>query len=180
MNLLQNLCVAALLATTCMGQAGAPEPEFVAVFYRLDGERLIPLERQTPTTKGGAGGFVFVSVKMAAEFPGSKSPIRFASGPLSFVVRLMAYGAMGDPNATYILRKLEQKKSTRRLVFMSGHFSPVGGSMATNFVQGGLPVKFTKYGDGSLKMTTGALAPGEYAVSKAYPGQAVFCFGVDK
>jgi hypothetical protein len=87
---------------------------------------------------------------------------------------------VGDPNATYILRRLEQKKSTRLLILMSGHFSPVGGSVATSMVQGGLPVEFAKYGDASLKMTTGALAPGEYAVSKAYPGQAVFCFGVDK
>jgi hypothetical protein len=169
-----------LLATTCLAQAVAPEPEFADVFYRLDGDKLIALERQTPTTKGGGGGFVFVSVKVAAEFAGAKSSIRFTSVPLTFAVRTMPYGAMGDPNATYILRKLEQKKSTRRLIFMSGHMSPVGGAVSTNFAQGGLPLEFVKYGEGSLKITTAALPPGEYAISKAYPGQAVFCFGVDK
>jgi hypothetical protein len=118
-------------------------------------------------------------MRMTAEFSGAKSPVRFASEPLAFIVRALPYGA-GDPNATYILRKLDQKKSSRILTFMSGHFSPVGGGAATNFAQGGLPVEFVRWGEGSLKMTTGALAPGEYAVGKSYPGQAVFCFGVDR
>src|ERR1039457_213770 len=151
MKLFHALAVAAVFASTCMGQAVVPEPEFADVFFRLDGDKLVPLERQVATMKGGAGGFIVMKMKMTAEFPGAKSPIRFASVPLTFVVRIMAYAAMGDPNATYILRKLEQNKSTRRLIFMSGHFSPIGGSVATNMVQGGLPVEFAKYGDGSLK-----------------------------
>jgi hypothetical protein len=177
MQLFQTLCVVTLLATTCMGQAVAPEPEFADVFYRLDGEKLIPLERQTATTKGGASGFIYVKMKMVSDFPGAKSPVRFPAGALTFIVRTVPY-ASGDPNSMYVLRKLEQRKSGRRLTVMAGHFSPVGGSVSTNFAQGGLPVEFARHGGGSLKMTTGALTAGEYAVSKAY-GQAVFCFGVD-
>ena len=119
----------ALLAAACVAQA-PPEPEFSDVFYRLDGEKLIPLERQTATMKGGAGGFIYVKMRMTAEFSGAKSPVRFASEPLAFIVRAMPYGVSGDPNATYILRKLDQKKSSRILTFMSGHFSPVGGAAA--------------------------------------------------
>jgi hypothetical protein len=87
--------------------------------------------------------------------------------------------AGGDPNSMYVLRKLEQRKNGRCLTVMAGHFSPVGGSVSTNFAQGGLPVEFARYGGGSLKLTSGDLPPGEYAVSRAH-GQALFCFGVDK
>ena len=180
MKLFHALAVAAVFASTCMGQAVAPEPEFADVFFRLDGDKLVPLERQVATMKSGAGGFIVMKMKMTAELPGAKSPIRFPSVPLTFVVRVMPYAPIGDPDATYILRKLEQNKSSRRLIYMSGHVSPVSSSIGTNMVQGGLPVEFAKYGDGSLKMTTAALPPGEYAVSKSYPGQAVFCFGVDR
>jgi len=165
----------ALLSVACIAQA--PEPDFSDVFYRLDGEKLIPLERQTGTTKHDMGGFIYVKTRTTAEFSGTKSPVRFTSGPLAFMVRAMPYSVESDPNATYVLRKLEQKKSSRLLTFMSGHFSPAGAS--TSMAQG-LPVAFARYGEGSLKITTGALAPGEYALGKTYPGQAVFCFGVDK
>ena len=177
MRVVRVLCAAVVLAATGGGQAVAPEPEFSDVFYRLDGERLIPLERQTATTKGGASGFIYVKMKMVSDYPGAKSPVRFPAGSLILVVRMVPY-ANGDPNSMYVLRKLEQRKNGRRLTVMVGHFSPVGGSVSTNFAQGGLPVEFARYGSGSLKMTTGALTAGEYAVNKAY-GQAVFCFGVD-
>ena len=61
---------------------------------------------------------------------------------------------------------------------MAGHASPLGASTQTNLAQGVLPVEFAKYGDASIKLHTGPLPPGEYAVSRIY-GQTVFCFGVD-
>jgi hypothetical protein len=38
------------------------------------------------------------------------------------------------------------------LVIMAGHASPVGVSTQTNLAQGVLPVEFSKYGNGSLKV----------------------------
>ena len=175
----QVALIAALFAMTCWAQAVAPEPEFSDMFYRLDGEKLVTLERQNSTMRGGASGFVYMKMKLSADFPGAKSPIRFQSGVLALIVRPLGGGyAAGDPNSMYYLRKLEQRKNARRLTMMDGHVSPVGSSISTNLIAGALPVEFTKYGEGSLKLTTGTLPPGEYAVGRAY-GQAAFCFGVD-
>jgi len=35
-----------VLALTCVAQSAVPEPEIADIFYRLDGDKLIPLERQ--------------------------------------------------------------------------------------------------------------------------------------
>ncbi len=64
------------------------------------------------------------------------------------------------------------------MVFMAGHFSPLGGSVKTDPLQGAMAVTFSRYGLGSLKVTTGPLPPGEYALGLIYP-QGVFCFGID-
>ncbi len=95
------------------------------IFYRLDGERLISLERQGAATQTGAHGFIVMSMKSAAEFPGGKSPIRFNAGePLTFIVRsAIPIGAM-DPNTIYHFRRLVAKKKTRELVTMSGNANP--------------------------------------------------------
>ena len=155
------------------------EPDTAEVFYRLEDSKLIPLERQTATIHGKASGFIVMSMKSVSEFPGGKSPIRFRSGePLDFVVRSAFALSAVDPNTFYSLRHLDAKKKKRELVIMAGHASPVGASMQTNLAQGVLPVEFSKYGNGSIKLHTGPLAPGEYAVSHTY-GQTVFCFGVD-
>jgi hypothetical protein len=66
----------------------------------------------------------------------------------------------------------------RAVLLMSGHAQPFGGSATTTPAEGVLPVEISRYGGSSLKMTTGELAPGEYAVGHPY-GPAVFCFGVD-
>lgn len=68
----------------------------------------------------------------SAEFKGGKSPVRFSTGDLTLVVRILAFMGSTDPNATYVLRKLEEKKSSRKLVVMSDHISPIGGSVAMN------------------------------------------------
>jgi hypothetical protein len=73
---------------------------------------------------------------------------------------------------------MSSKKKSREIVFSSGHFSPFGGSMTTNLAQGSLPVTFTRYGGSSIKVTTAALPPGEYTLSRA-SALDVFCFGVD-
>jgi len=149
------------------------------VFFRLDAGKLIPLERQTAVIQGKASGFIVMTMKSASEFPGAKSPVRFTSDrPLEFVVRTLLASSSVDPTTLYVLRRLGTKKKSRELIIMSGRASPLGASTNSPLAQGVLPVEFSRYGTSSLKMTTAALQPGEYAVSRQY-GQTVFCFGVE-
>jgi hypothetical protein len=174
-----KLLTIVLLAIVVLAQTSTPlEPEMADIFYRLDRDKLIALERQAAAIKGSAHGFIVMGMKTASEFPGAKSPVRFSSGHLDLVVRSVIPVTAIDPNTIYCLRKLNPKKKTRELLIMSGHASPVGATTTTTPAQGVLPVAFSRYGNSSLKMTTGELAPGEYAVGKPY-GPAVFCFGVD-
>ena len=175
------IAIAVLMTSLVVGaaQEPVPEPEFAEVFVALDSGKLIPLERQTASVQGGGGGFIVASAKAAYVVPGNKSPVRFHSGKaLDFVVRTAIASTTVDPSTVYVLRKMESKKKTREIVFSSGHFYPGGGSMNTNLAQGSLPVSFTKYGASSIKVTTGALPAGEYALSRA-SALDVFCFGVD-
>jgi hypothetical protein len=174
-----NLFAMLVIALTSFAQSTMPEPEMADIFYRLDVDKLIALERQAAVFQGSAHGFVVMKMKAAAEFPGAKSPVRFKGGErLDLVVRSAIPISAVDPNTIYCLRKLDPKKKTRELVMMSGHAQPFGASTTTMPAEGILPVEFSPYGKSSLKMTTGALAPGEYAVGHPY-GPAVFCFGVD-
>ena len=174
-----KLCVALMLALTCVAQSAAPEPEIADIFYRLDGNKLISLERQAASIHGSAHGFIVMSMKTASEFPGAKSPVRFKREQhFELIVRSIVPVSAVDPNTIYCLRRLNPKKKTRELIIMSGHAQPFGASATTTPAEGVLPVEFSRYGSSSLKMTTGELAPGEYAVGPLY-GPAVFCFGVD-
>jgi hypothetical protein len=173
-----------LVVLMCSGLAGVAqetvaEPEFADVFFRLDAGKLAPLERETAVIQGKASGFIVMSTKAASEFPGARSPVRFHSDqPLEFVVRSPFASSSVDPNTLYVLRKLKDKKKSRELVIMAGKVTPIGGSTKTNLAEAVLPVTFARYGDTSIKITTGPLLPGEYALSRLY-GQTVFCFGVD-
>ena len=179
MKLRQMALVMIALTLTCVAQTAVPEPEMADIFYRLDGDKLIPLERQAAAIHGNAHGFIVMSMKTASEFPGSKSPVRFKSGGhLDLIVRSVIPTTAVDPNTLFVLRKLNSKKKTRELVIMSGHAQPFGASTTMTPAEGVLPVEFSRYGSSSLKMTTGELAPGEYAVGHPY-GPAVFCFGLD-
>ena len=174
-----KLFAAMAITLACLAQADVPEPDVADVFYRLDAGSLVPLERQAATFHGSAHGFVVMSMKSAAGFPGAKSPVRFKSGQhVELIVRSQLSASVVDPNTLYSLRKLESKKKTRELVMMSGHASPLGTSSTSNPAEGVLQVDFSKFGTSSLKMDAGVLAPGEYAVGRFY-GSAVFCFGVD-
>lgn len=175
------LTVAVLLSAVipAMSQNAVPEPEFNDVFTALVEGKLIPLERETATIHAGGGGFMVVGTKAAYEIPGNKSPVRFhTSQPLVFVVRTALASTSVDPSTFYVLRRLDSKKKTREAVFMTGHFSPVGGSTKTDLMNGTLPVSFTHYGASSLKLSVDQLPPGEYALSFS-TGPTVFCFGID-
>lgn len=175
------LIVAVLLSVVIpvMSQNAVPEPEFNDVFTALVEGKLIPLERETATIHAGGGGFMVVGTKAAYEIPGNKSPVRFHTAqPLAFVVRTALASTSVDPSTYYVLRRLDSKKKTREAVFMTGHFSPVGGSTKTDLMNGTLPVSFTHYGASSLKLSVDQLPPGEYALSFS-TGPTVFCFGID-
>jgi hypothetical protein len=173
------LFVAITIALVCLAQTEIIQPDLADIFYRLDEGKLIPLERQTAAFKGGAHGFIVMSMKAAAEFPGAKSPVRFRTGErIEFVVRSILSGSTVDPNILYSLRKLESKRKTRQLVIMSGHATPLGGSATVTPAEGTLQVEFSKHGASSYKMIVKDLPPGEYAVGRLY-GPSVFCFGVD-
>jgi hypothetical protein len=179
MRFFAALLIGAVCSLAGVGQDTVPEPEFTNVFLRLDAGKLISLERQTASIHGKASGFIVMSTKAASEFSGAKSPVRFRSDqPLDFVVRSALASSTVDPSTLYVLRKLNSKKKSRELVIMAGHVTPIGGSTNTDLAQGVLPVTFARYGAASIKMTTGPLPSGEYAVSQIY-AQTVFCFGVD-
>lgn len=162
-----------------MAQETVAEPEFADVIFRLDSGKLVPLERQTAAIQGKASGFIVMSIKASWEIPGTKSPVRFRSDlPLDFVVRSSLVQSAVDPSTFYFLRRLNSRKKTRELVVMNGHASPGGATVNNNPAQDALPVTFVRYGASSLKMTTGPLPPGEYALNGPY-AQIVFCFGID-
>jgi len=168
-----------ILALACLAQTATPEPEMADIFYRLDRGTLVPLERQAPATRSNAHGFFVMNLTTVSEYPGAKSPVRFKSGErFDFVVRTVVPVFAVDPNTIYVLRKLDPKKKTRDVPIMTAHFSPLGTSTTTTPAEGILPVEFSRYGSSSLKMTSGELVPGEYAVGPVH-GPAVFCFGVD-
>jgi hypothetical protein len=178
-NILVFLAVCLLSSTTFAQTTPVQEPEFANVFAALAGTSLTPLERQTSSFHAGGGGFMVATAKAAYEIPGNRSPIRFQTANLpSFVVRSPFAGTGTDPNSFFLLRRLTAKKKTREAQFMSGHFTPFGGSTNTDLNAGRVPVEYSRYGENSLKLSVGQLAPGEYALSVA-GSQDLFCFGID-
>ncbi len=179
MRLLKLIAAFTLFSLVCVAQEKQPEPEFDGVFFRLDAGKLVSLEQETATIQVKGGSFFVASAKAAWVIPGRKSPVRFPSSqPLEFVVRSPLVTTAVDPNTFFVLRRLDSKKKTREIVFMTGHFSPIGGSEKTNLSEGVLPVTFSRYGKSSYEITTAPLPPGEYALSASY-GQTVYCFGTD-
>jgi hypothetical protein len=179
MKVLASLILAVLFVSSGIAQKDLAEPEFDNVFVELDAGKLIPLERQTALIQGKASGFIVMSSKAASEFPGAKSPVRFHSNqPLEFIVRSPIASTTVDPSTLFVLRRLNVKKKSRELVIMAGHATPFGASTKTDLAEGVLPISFTHYGTSSLKVTTGPLPPGEYALSQVF-AQTVFCFGTD-
>jgi len=172
-----------LAAITASGQTAAAdstsvfEPEFAQVVFRLDAGRLLPLERQFPTsTRTNTSGFLVMNSRSAWEFAGAKSNVRFSSGAtLELVVRPPS--DRHDPAMMYHLRRLDSKKQTRELVLFKMRSSPFGTSMSQTG-PGDLPLTFARYGWASIKITVPGLQPGEYAI-QVEPFQMLFCFGVD-
>lgn len=155
-----------------------PEPEFADVFFGLAGTNLVPLERQAVTTQVNVTGFLIVNGKGILAFPGAASPVRFRSGELVFVVRSLSAATAADPTDLYHLRKLTPEKDEREAIMSTVHVSPLGASASNTRSDGVLPVRFSRYGASSYKVTVDALPRGEYALGRAGEHTA-FCFGVD-
>lgn len=170
------------------GLAAQTEPEFGGVFFRLNQGALQPLERE----RSGLSTSVGLGAKSKLEIAGNRSDIRFqSSDPLEFVVR-NPLGKFIDPDTIYHLRKLDQKKHTRESVSMTVSvskkiFIPIAGialASASAHTIGGLPLSFARYGKESVRISVGALPPGEYVLMSGFtgligPDQAVYCFGID-
>jgi len=122
MKLVAMIATALLSVAAITAQTETPEPDVADVFYRLDAGKLVPLERQAAAYHGSSHGFVVMTMKSTAEFPGARSPVRFKSGEhIELIVRSLLSASAIDPNTLYSLRKLQSKKKTRELVMMSGH-----------------------------------------------------------
>ncbi len=170
------LCAAAL---PVLSQSAVPEPQLPEAFFGLSDNRLVPLERETAAIHASGGGFIVAKSRAVYEIPGAKSPVRFHSGaPVVFLIRSALAQLSIDPSTQYMLRRLDSKKKDREIVFMTGHFSPVGSSSQTDFNAGQIAVSFARVGESSYQVTASSLPPGEYALSRSY-GQDMFCFGVD-
>jgi hypothetical protein len=151
------------------------EPEFAGVVFRLDAGKLIPLERQSiANMRTSTSGFMVVQAKSVWVFAGPKSPVRFGKETLEFVARTPAEI---DPAMMYHLRKLDSRKKTREMTFVTARGTPFGAS-ATTQTDEALAVTFSRYGSSSFKIIVAGLPPGEYAI-QATASQAVFCFGVN-
>jgi hypothetical protein len=160
-----------MLSITCLPQEVLVEPEFNDVVFKLDAGKLIELERETSAIQGKSAGFIVINTKAVRQFSGAKSPVRLAPDqPIEFVVRTPFASPTfhTDPSSLYPLRKLDEKKKSRELLLNSGRATPVGASIKTS-AQAPIPVKFSRYGTSSFKITSSALPP----------SQAAFCFGVD-
>jgi hypothetical protein len=170
----------AIAAGALSGQA-VVEPEFSDVFYRLDQGKLIPLERQAVNVKVKISPLLFVPLAGLAahtkgdlELDGARSPVRFQTGKVEFVVRLPKQGEGDpDPESLYHLRQLKSGHKNRTATVIRG--SVVGVSIRG--AEGVIAPQYSRYGTGSVKLTV-KLPPGEYALGRQH-GQAVFCFGVD-
>jgi hypothetical protein len=149
------------------------EPDAPEVFFRLDGTKLVALERQNPPFKIKARGFIVVASSMSAQLKGGKSPIRVAAGQVDLVIRTAAT----DPQSIFVLRRLDAKKDSRQIVVSRGHVTPVGATFDSNNSGSSMPVEFARYGQGSVKASA-KLPAGEYAIGRPM-GPALFCFGVD-
>jgi hypothetical protein len=66
-----------LAAITFLGiaQTVTPAPEIADIFYRLDLDNLISLERRAAAIHGKAHGSIVISMKTASELPGAKSTV---------------------------------------------------------------------------------------------------------
>jgi hypothetical protein len=183
-----------VLPMICFGLVGfgqeVIEPDLAGIFYGLQDHALVQLERQTNTMSRTSVSpsllipFHGVNAKSTSVFPGSKSPVRLHSGEtLDFVVRTVVDPSSIDPNTLYSLRRLDKKKNSRETSIVNIHVSaiPFGGS-TTKMNDASLLVEFSRYGAASLKLHTGALIPGEYAITASPAGSSslfFFCFGVD-
>jgi hypothetical protein len=175
-----------LLTPTLMGQEAkkVQEPEYGGVFFYLDpAGALTPLERQQPAEGlrmkmrgplgilGPAGGGESVLI-----FKGAHSAVRFKAGQeIQFVIRLDLPGV--EPCSLVNLGMLQVAKNERSIVLEDG-CSTTGYSADTRSPNLRHP-NFSKYGEGSLKLSPAEpLVPGEYLLVSMV-GRGFFLFGVD-
>jgi hypothetical protein len=174
-----SMAFCASFVGVAFGAVAITEPAFNDVFFALNSSGgLVPLERQSATIEGHAKFGGYGGIKVSSQFEPARSPVRFAVHP-QFIVRSFAAGASIDPDTLYVLRVLREGSHKRELVMTESHGPLALGGTTSNLAEGIVPVTFEKIGQYSLKISPGALPPGEYALSKRFGMADLFCFGID-
>ena len=154
------------------------EPEFTGVVYFLDlaTGKLIDLERQLPVAKTKVKAFGYGGMNISMEMDGERSPVRFKpEQKLSFIVRVA--DPREDPNGTFGISSYESKKGKRIKGIVK--IKPLGLGTSTPTATQMLDVRFSKYGESSMKMEIlSQFVPGEYCIGHV-TSKANFCFGID-
>ena len=156
------------------------EPEYTNSFFYLDSTgALKPLEREPVGVSSKIHALGFGGASASYQIQGEHSPVRFASGaPIQIIVKLENHDA--DPATQVLLYSLKSGKDNRQILITRVHYMGLGQKSDLQASQ--LQMAFSKYGEGSIKITTSnPLQPGEYAIAMQTQGAQplAFCFGVD-
>jgi len=106
------LVAAILMLSLQQLQTSVPKPEEVGVFYHLDNQKLLPLERQTAVSEARWRMLGFGGQRVTAWIKGERSPVRLGRRP-QFVLRA------ADPTK-YQLYRYVSKKGRREIVLAVG------------------------------------------------------------
>lgn len=155
------------------------EPEYIGGVFHLDpAGTLTPLERQQINTAFETKALGFGGGQSRITFKGSRSPTRFTAGQeIQFVVRLNAPGGI-EPDSLVNLDVLKVAKDERAIVTVK--VGPMGlGGAKTRKGETLQSLKFSKYGEQSLRVSPAEpLEPGEYVITTR-GGPGAFLFGID-
>lgn len=149
------------------------------LFYLDPTGALVPLERQQSNTAFKVKYMGYGGAQSSTTYKGAKSPVRFKAGQdIQFVVRVqtVASALETEPDGMVNLSALKTSKDERSIIFIKT--GPMGFG-AKSDVKAGLPLKYNRYGERSLKVSPAEpLEPGEY-VMKTGASLGGFLFGVD-
>src|ERR1700732_5388352 len=157
-----------ILLFACLAANGQPvtEPQYDDTFFAVDATgKLLPLERQKATFHASVGFMALSGMKLSSQITPAASPIRFKGDEQpQFVVRsvIVSSSSHADPNIVYVLHAFKKKGNKREFVTSSAHVTGFG-SASSSAEEGTEPIKFERYGEGSLKIVSERpLPPSEY------------------
>ena len=143
-----------------------PVPNYDGVFYRYDrvAGTLVDLEHQTAATASKPKALGRAGYKAFFYLRGAKSPVRFKTNDLQFIVSLPQ---RTDPHTIQFF-VLRQRKDRRELVEQeSNRPSPLGFGQSHNVIdRSEVPIEIQKYGESSYRLIPSNFGiPGRTAAS---------------